>query len=382
LNIRALSSLAELRSLAPAWDDLWWRSEATLPTARAELIAQWVERFAPAAGFRALVVEDQGQWVAALPMVERRVARLLTAGTLPSNLWSPGGTLLWDASLAAEQSIADRLVEAMRRLPWQVLWLEEALWERAAWQTLIAAVRAAGMAMDCRSRWQVARIPIDHDWATCRGRWSRKHRQKMNSSLRRLSNRGSVRLRLHADFSGGELEPLLRRAFAVEDGGWKGRSGTSVLRSPGILDFFLRQSRQLAQWGHLELAFLECGGQAVAFCYGLTAKGVFHSLKIGYDPAYADCAPGQLLRHFLLERFHGDLDRTALDCTGPMTEAHQHWRPESYTMGRLLIAPRRWLGRAVVAAYQSWKPQPLGEETPAGWADRKSGLSREIVLNQ
>ena len=58
----------------------------------------------------------------------------------------------------------------------------------------------------------------------------------------------------------------------------------------------LRQSRQLAQWGQLELAFLECGEQAVAFCYGLTAKGVFHSLKIGYDPAYADCAPGQLLR--------------------------------------------------------------------------------------
>ena len=65
-----------------------------------------------------------------------------------------------------------------------------------------------------------------------------------------------------------------------------------------------------------------------------------------------------------------------------MTEAHQHWRPESYTMGRLLIAPRRWLGRAVVAAYRSWKPRPLGEETPVDRADCKSALSREIALNQ
>ena len=145
---------------------------ATLPTARAELIAQWVERFAPLAGFRALVVEDQGQWVAALPLVERRVARVLTAGTLPANPWSPGGTLLCDASLAAEQSIADRLVEAMQRLPWHVLWLEEALWERVA-----SGGRWPAPCGPPAWRWTAARggrwrgSPWVHDWEACRGGW-------------------------------------------------------------------------------------------------------------------------------------------------------------------------------------------------------------------
>ena len=61
-----LSSVAELRAAASDWDNLWWRSDVELPTVRAELLAQWVERFRPHGNFHALVIADQVRWIAAL----------------------------------------------------------------------------------------------------------------------------------------------------------------------------------------------------------------------------------------------------------------------------------------------------------------------------
>ena len=85
----------------------------------------------------------------------------------------------------------------------------------------------------------------------------------------------------------------------------------------------------------------------VAFAYGLTAKGVFHSIKVGYDRDFAEQLPGQLLRYYLLERFFADPERKALDFQGPMTEG-----------------PRRLAARAI-------HDRPLGGRSawdgPAGW---------------
>ena len=124
----------------------------------------------------------------------------------------------------------------------------------------------------------------------------------------------------------------------IEHLGWKGRAGSSVLSIPGMSDFFIRQAQQLAAWGQLELAFLQCGDRPIAFCYGQSAKGVFHSAKIGYDPDYARYSPGQFLRYLLLKRFYAEPDRKALDFLGPVTESHSHWRPETYTVARFAVA--------------------------------------------
>ena len=64
-----LTSVEQLRAAAADWDDLWWRSETALPTARAETLAQWVEQFRPHAKFHVLIVADGPRWVAALPLV-------------------------------------------------------------------------------------------------------------------------------------------------------------------------------------------------------------------------------------------------------------------------------------------------------------------------
>ena len=63
LRLVRIDSLAEWRGQADAWDDLWSRSAVAVPTARAELIAQWLEEFAPGRPFCAFIVaEGESFW--------------------------------------------------------------------------------------------------------------------------------------------------------------------------------------------------------------------------------------------------------------------------------------------------------------------------------
>ncbi len=178
----------------------------------------------------------------------------------------------------------------------------------------------------------------------------------MAAAARRLAERGDVRLALDSQLTPHEAAAWMQRGFEVEDRSWKGRAGSSVLRSPGMADFFIRQAQQAARWGQLELATLLCNDRPVAFSYGLMAKGVFHSMKVGYDPEFAAQHPGQLLRYYLLERFFAEPQRKALDFQGPMTEAHAAWLPESYAVGRLAVAPRSGCGRLAVRSYKGLWP--------------------------
>jgi hypothetical protein len=335
------------------------------------LLAQWVEHFARPDDFHALAVEAQGRLVAALPLVRRKIARLLNAGTMPCNEWSASGDLLLDSSVeqaflpAPGQTIMsippvlDALAAAIREMPWPLLWLDEAVLSAPRWRALQAALLRAGMTVAEHPRWQVGRVEIDHDWPGYKARWSRKHRQKMAWSLRRLTARGKIRLAVFSHLAPAEVAVTMGQCFEIEDRGWKGAAGTSMLRRPGIAEFFTRQAELAARQDQLELALLHCGDRPAAFCYGLSAKGVFHSVKTSYDPEFARESPGQVLRYCLLERFFAEPERRAMDFQGEMTDAHAAWLPHCYTVGRLAIAPRRLSGRLAVRAYRDlwlrWK---------------------------
>jgi CelD/BcsL family acetyltransferase involved in cellulose biosynthesis len=352
-NVIYLNTIAELRAATPEWDDLWQRSDCTSPLARAEAVADWITHFAPDSRFQTLVVADGDRWVMALPLVERRMAGVLRAGVLPCNAWPSGATLLWDLAATADAGVSTAVAAGLARLTWPLVFLEAAMPARASWQALYRAVTAAGMPCDLRSRWEVGRLAIGPDWEAAYDRLSRKHRQRVSASLRKLAQLGEVRFRLHANLSPAEVEPLVYRAWATENCGWKGEAGTSVLRTPGVAEFMLAQAQWLAAQGRLRLAFLDCGDRNVAFCYGVVGKGTFHSFKIGYDPAFAALSPGHLLQYHLQQALYADAVVTAIDYIGRFTEYHASWRPESYPFGRLAFARRgSLLGSAALWGFQ------------------------------
>ncbi|MGE3776525.1 MAG: hypothetical protein AB7F89_05020, partial [Pirellulaceae bacterium] len=98
LRARVVESLSELAADESKWNELWQRSAATSPVLRLAGLTNWLTTFAPRDRFRAVVVEDGNTFVAALPMVERRWARVIRTGATPCNEWSLAGDLLLDTS--------------------------------------------------------------------------------------------------------------------------------------------------------------------------------------------------------------------------------------------------------------------------------------------
>ena len=300
-----------------------------------------------------MILVEEDRWLVALPLIDRRMGKLLSAGALPCNAWPSGATLLWDAAVTADPGVSGGFSAALAGLPWPLVFLEAVMPDRASWQALIRGLTLAGIRCDLRTRWHVGRLAIEHDWPAAFSRLSGKHRRRLASCLRRLADQGEVRFRLHAHLAPDEIEPLLGRAWETEDRGWKGTAGTSVLKTPGAAEFLLAQARWLAAEDRLWLALLDCGGHNVAFAYGVFGKGVFHSFKIGYDPAFAPHSPGHLLQCHLLQSLHDDPRVTAIDYIGEMTAYHASWRPETYPFARLAFGrPGSDIGRGVLWGYQ------------------------------
>jgi CelD/BcsL family acetyltransferase involved in cellulose biosynthesis len=349
-----LNSASEIRSVATEWDDLWRRSEVAIPIARAELVAHWIEHSGPAA-VRAFAVEQDGRFVAALPLVGGRLKRFIPICRLPYNNWSWAGDLLLDPAADLAEAL-NTLLAGLSQLGWPLIWFDAIPIEAPRWRQFAAAANAHGLRTQTRESFRVAEVAIDHDWPDYMLRWSKSHRRQMKRMESRADAAGGAVLTTHCGLRPDEVEPLLRRGFTIEDSGWKGAAGTSVLKAPGRFAFHLEEAREIAKIGALQLSFLEIQGRPIAFEYGWNCKGVHCAFKIGYDESFAELTPGQLLRHRLLHRYFADPRQRMLDFLGPLTGATAKWATATYPVGRLVLSTGSLSGRIVLHAYRSWWP--------------------------
>ena len=355
LQVRQFDCVQQIRDAAPAWDRLWQRSEVSLPTVRAELVAQWLEHFAPRAALRVLVVEEDGEMVAALPLVGRRHRRVLPVGDLTGNVWSYNGELLLDPAVDPAP-VLDLLADAWTGLPWPLVWLDMVPAAAGRWHALLEAFSRRGLAADIHQRYRIGQVQLEGDFAQYEAARSKNLRRQVRKDWRRLERDGAVDVTIHSQLTPDEVDACLRQAFEIEDHSWKGESGQTVLSTPGIFQFYRREARQLAQWGYLRVAFLRHRGEPIAFEVGWTAKGVYHSFKVGYDERYAQCSPGHLLRSELIRAFWDRPGQTLIDFQGPVTEALARWSTRFYPISRVVIAPRRPGSRALLAGYRLAAP--------------------------
>jgi CelD/BcsL family acetyltransferase involved in cellulose biosynthesis len=363
LDFHIINSTANLRANADAWNDLWRRSDWTLPPLRAEQLALWSEYFDPRAELRAVVVTDGSRWLAALPLIGRRSRLLPGRARLPNNFYSTSGELLFDRQ--AESEVADRLVAGLRQLPWGLLWLNFVSFEMRGWQELLAAARRLGVASFAQRSFEIGRVELDCDYRTYEASRSRNHRRSIKRTTDRINELGGCEVQVLAPTPDDDIEALLRRGFEVEDRCWKAESGSSVLRSPGVFEFYVRQARELASNGELRLAFLEHQGHPIAFEYAWAARGGYVSQKVGYDASFAECSPGQLLRAKLYERFCESGETKLIDYRGILSEATARWATQSYSVGRVLLGTRTW-SKVIVRGYERSWPRYLKLRTALG----------------
>ena len=235
--------------LLAAWDDLWQRSDVALPNARAELVAQWLETAAPRASVRALAVEQDGQFVAALPLLGGRIKRLLSVGRLPTNDWSWAGDLLVDPSADVGSGDGDagrsgRAIAVAHCFGWR-----GSRWSRPAGRHFAAALEAMGLAVDTRERFRVGQIEIDQNWAAYKAKWSGNHRHQDAADGEPGEKRRGLEADVLRDVPQDQIESLLRRGFEVECRSWKGDGGNCRVEVAANLRFLLPSSAPVGRVG-------------------------------------------------------------------------------------------------------------------------------------
>jgi CelD/BcsL family acetyltransferase involved in cellulose biosynthesis len=371
MELRVLSDLESFLAYGEAWDDLWHRSAAVLPTARADLIAHWVRHFAHQTRFRALVVAEGDRLLAGIPLVRRRIKGLFPAADLPINPWSPNGELLLDESTQAA-NVLQCLCQGIGQMGWPMLWIDTAPLQSFRWQTLISEGQKAGLSPLIHWRYPVGLV----HWDDFSGYWAARPsglRRKIRKCLRQLEEVGPIGVQeVRSGCPAGWAEAL-DRAWQIEDAGWKGVAGTSVLRCSGMREFYLTQTQLLAQWGYARLVFLEVGGRPIAFGYGWEAKGVLQVLKISYDPSFARFSPGHLLWYLWFQKLAEGRQPMRVDFLGPLTEGVRPWANGSYPIGRVIFPTNR-MGKCLLAGYQAYRtcrgipdgPNWLGQCTTPG----------------
>ena len=348
MKLRLIESISALRKKAAAWDDLWLRSESTLPTHRAELAAQWAEHFAGRHPFTALTVEDDGQLVAALPLYITRQYGL-RFGKTTANSWADCGTLLTDPATDIAKAMAV-LADGEKQLGCPLVMFDGVDVDARTWQSWLGhRTQRGGVAV--KPKYRVGVVDITHDWKAYMAAWSGNHRRSLKKLRKTIEQAGHAELVTLGELRPDDVEHLLHQAFEVEDRSWKGREGTSVLRTPKAFDFFLRQAQQLCAWNQFELYFLNFQDEPIAFDFCYSCKGVLSSHKIGYDETFRQFGPFQLLRSMQLEQLFGDPSRCLLDTLGILSEANAKWSTRYYQSSRVIAPTGDPIGRLAFGGY-------------------------------
>lgn len=349
-----IDSLAELLRRAADWDDLWDRSGLELPLLKAEVLDLWVRQFSHPRKCRAIAVEQSGRLVAALPLVRQRIRGPLQGWGLPTNEWSASGDLLWDPASGDESlaALAAGLAANVRTLAW----FDSVELHSERWRAFRAALDRLALPHDVHERYAVGVIDIDRDFEAFTSRLSGGFRRNVRRRMRNLESRGGCKYRRLLNPASEQLENLLDDALEIERRSWKGAAGSAIVQSPGMEEFFRRQSRLVSQAGGLYLDFLDVAGKPVAFELGYVSKGRQFAHKISYLEEFAAESPGHALRWLQLEHLAAAEDVRVFDNFGMLTEAAQSWCSGTYAIGRLVVGSRRWSSRAAFSLFQRALP--------------------------
>ncbi|MBI5543921.1 MAG: GNAT family N-acetyltransferase [Deltaproteobacteria bacterium] len=273
-----------------------WNELASTLFVRHEFLTAYLDSFEPGARLVVLTVRLNGQLVAGLPLVEERTHLL---GVPLATLRAPANVHSNRFDLVCEPGSREKAVEALwtylrERGGFDLLLLRDIPPEGHA-RMLLERAASDGCGVAMRESWSTPHIPLGGGFEGVKADLTARFRANLRRRQRKLGARGQVQFECAPVAAAADLSRALAEGFALEASGWKGRSGTAILRDPPAHRFYLRLASAFAPTGELRLFFLRLDGRPVAFFYCLESARTLYLPKLAYDEALADCSPGHLL---------------------------------------------------------------------------------------
>ncbi len=342
---------------ARRWNELWTASTSRLPIARWEQIELWHSVFGPNQTLHALIIERDNRWVAGLPLVGKRIKKILPVWDVPYDDWTGAHELLVASDVVSDSTIYDQLITKLRELRRPLCRFAQCSPASEPNNGLIQAFARAGNCVDVAPRHEVGVIDLigpnaPQNWEDYQTAWSGNFRRQMRKMARRAEELGGVELVVHQPNRAEDVAGLLHEGFAIEDRSWKGRDGSSVMRTPGMIEFFTRQAELLAANGELVLLFLKHKGALIAFEFGWSCRRIYYSPKVGFDESFSHLSPGQMLRYLWVERLFTERTHDQFDFAGPLSEATEKWATSRYSQVRLM-AGANLIGSGLIRTFNT-----------------------------
>ncbi len=354
MQFRLIRNVEELSQIAEAWNRLLAKSDVSLPTLRAEVLIHWARFFRCEEDFSAIVVEDGNAIVAALPLMHRVKKKILPVATLAKSDWAETADLLM-ARDCDHSKASWEMAKAIRNLNVPLLWIDGVPFDNPSWQALIVAMNDQNLKTHVELKHYVGLVEIEKDWERYHQRLSKGHRKKLRKANRLALLQGQLHFMVLRNLSQSQIRAALQEGFEVEHRSWKSESGTSVLATDGMLDYYVESAMILADAGALEILNLRLDGKLIAFEMGYVGKGTYYSFKIGYDAEFASLSPGQLLMAHQIEACIDGQDRRWIDTVGIMSDATSKWATHCAPRGRVMLSTGV-LGNQVIKANQHLVP--------------------------
>jgi CelD/BcsL family acetyltransferase involved in cellulose biosynthesis len=161
-------------------------------------------------------------------------------------------------------------------------------------------------------------------------RYSTKFRKDLLKKKRKIEETGVLKLKIV--HSGNDLDEAFDQFLQIEDSGWKGRNGTSIVKQPWKLDYYEYLKRHFADLGLCQINLLTLNDEAIAAQFGIAIHDKLYLLKIGFHEKFSEYSPGFLLLYKLIEYYcRLNSVHTISFVTG--VDWIDRWRPDSVKIG-------------------------------------------------
>jgi CelD/BcsL family acetyltransferase involved in cellulose biosynthesis len=166
-----------------------------------------------------------------------------------------------------------------------------------------------------------------------------KRRKELKRLRNRLSEQGQLATERMVDAS--QLERFVGELLRLENEGWKGERGSSIIQSPGHEPALREGLDSLSKIGKLRFWQMTLDGVAIASLFAVVDNGRATLGKIAFDEKLAKYSPGQLIIMDATKDFFEDPYVTLADSNAiPRHPMINHlWRDRA-NFGDIMIAPR------------------------------------------
>lgn len=170
----------------------------------------------------------------------------------------------------------------------------------AALERVLCGRRAEPVILEQRSRPRLETTLATEDYF--RQAMSASSRKKLRQLRNRLAREGQTVSQIVADPQ--PAAAALEEFLALENAGWKGRKGTSILSQPADAAFFRDAFCAMVRAGAASVHILRLDGRALAMQLVLGAGAGAFTWKTAFDEEFSRFSPGSLLfedytKHFL-----------------------------------------------------------------------------------